>query len=112
MRALREGTIVRFPDGRVAVKKVSGVWEVSGTTRERYRDEDLDDGYVVVYTPPKDVSGYGLGTILRVGDKAFTKISHSVPGGGYWQGLYDAVLWDGDLEATDFIELYVTTEGI
>lgn len=108
--SMRIGTIVRFPDGRVAVKKLSGRWEVSGTTRERYRDEDLDEGYAVVYTPYKDVSRYGLGTIIRVGDEPFIKTSHGSLWGGEWTGIDDKTLTDAQIVEYDFIELYVVGE--
>lgn len=110
MRVLREGTVVRFPDGRVAVKKVSGVWEVSGTTIERYRDSELDSGFAVVYTPYKDVSRYGLGTIIRVGDEPFIKTSHTAYKGGEWTGIDDKTLTDAQAVEYDFIELYVVGE--
>ena len=104
--SMRKGTIVRFPDGRVAVKKVTGVWEVSGTTRERYRDSELDEGYAVVYTPPKDVSRYGLGTIIRIEEEPFIKTWI----GGEWTGIDDKTLTDAQIVEYDFIELYVVGE--
>lgn len=107
--SMRKGTIVRFWDGRVAVKKVTDVWEVSGTTRERYRDSELDEGYAVVYTPPKDVSGYGLGTIVRIGEEPYMKVSWNSWEGGTWQGLYGN-LGDSAVADSDFIELYVVGE--
>lgn len=108
--SIRKGTIVRFPDGRVAVKKVTGTWEVSGSTRERIRDSELDEGYTVVYTPYKDVSRYGLGTIIRAGDEPFIKTSHTSWKGGEWTGIYDKTLTDAQIVAYDFIELYVVGE--
>lgn len=105
--SMRMGTIVRFPDGRVAVKKAAGYWEVSGTTIERYRDSELDEGYTVVYTPYKDVSRYNLGTIIRVGDEPFMKTSHTSMWGGEWTGLFDKTLTDAQIVEYDFIELYV-----
>lgn len=104
--SIRVGTIVRFVDGRVAVKKVTGAWEVSGTTRERYRDEELDEGFTVVYTPPKDVSGYGLGTIVMIGDSPYIKTNHSQIGGGTWTGIW-SILDDAGVEESDFTVLRV-----
>lgn len=103
--SMRKGTIVRFPDGRVAVKKLSDRWEVSGTTRERYCDEDLDRGYTVVYTPVQDVSEYRLGTAVLVGKDVYVKTS------GYWETVHGDVLNDHELAETEFIELFVDTEG-
>lgn len=107
---MKKGTVVKFRDGRVAVKKVTGDWEVSGTVLLRRSDSDLED-HVVLWVPPVDVSGYGLGTILRVGDEAFMKTSHRTPGGGVWSGISGTWLEDEQIEEYDFIELYVTTEG-
>lgn len=112
--SIRKGTIVRFPDGRVAVKKVTGTWEVSGTTRERYRDEDLDKGYTVVYTPVRSVSEYGLGTAVLVGKEVFVKAGASTFGNevhGYWESVDGKVLNDHELAETEFIELFVDSEG-
>lgn len=105
---MKKGTVVKFWDGRVAVKRVTGDWEVSGTVLLRRSDSDLED-HVVLWVPPVDVSGYGLGTILRVGDEAFMKTSHRTPGGGGWSGISGVWLEDAQIEASDFIELFVTT---
>ena len=104
--SIRIGTIVRFFDGRVAVKKLSGRWEVSGSTRERYYDEDLDEGYTVVYTPVHDVSEYRIGTTVLVGKDAYVKTMS-----GYWETVFGDVLRDRELVETGFIELFVDTEG-
>lgn len=111
--SMRKGTIVRFPDGRVAVKKLSGRWEVSGTTRERYYDEDLDKGYTVVYTPVNDISEYRLGTAVLVGKDVYVKVSAVLYGDTrwYWETIDGEVLSDRELAATEFIELFVDTEG-
>ena len=112
--SIRKGTIVRFWDGRVAVKKVTGTWEVSGTTRERYRDEDLDKGYAVVYTPVRNVSECRLGTAVLVGKDVYVKVGASSFGGsilGEWETVEGKVLNDPDLAETEFIELFVDTEG-
>lgn len=112
--SMRKGTIVRFPDGRVAVKKLSDRWEVSGTTRERYRDEDLDKGFTVVYTPVNDVSEYRLGTAVLVGKDVYVKVGASSFGDevyGYWETVDGESLGDHELAETEFIELFVDTEG-
>ena len=113
--SIRKGTIVRFWDGRVAVKKVTGTWEVSGTTRERYRDKDLDEGFTVVYTPVRNVSEYMLGTAVLVGKEVFVKVSTSIYGEddvrGYWESVDCNVLKDQELAETEFIELFVNSEG-
>ena len=104
--SIRKGTIVRFPDGRVAVKKLSDRWEISGTTRERYRDSELDEGFTVVYTPIRNVSEYRLGTAVLVGKDVYVK---TVP--GYWETVDGEALGDHELAETEFIELFVDTEG-
>lgn len=112
--SMRKGTIVRFPDGRVAVKKLSDRWEVSGTTRERYYDEDLDEGFTVVYTPVRDVSEYRLGTAVLVGKDVYVKVGFSSFGGamlGYWETVVGDSLNDYELDWTEFTELFVDTEG-
>lgn len=108
--SIRKGTIVRFPDGRVAVKKLSDRWEVSGTTIERYRDEDLDVGYAVVYTPVRNVSEYKLGTAVLVGKDVFVKVGQTVIGSvrsSEWTSVNGEVMTDAELAATDYIELYL-----
>ena len=108
--SIRKGTIVRFPDGRVAVKKVTGVWEVSGTTLERYRDSELDEGYTVVYTPIRNVSEYRLGTAVLVGKDVYVKVGQTVIGSvrsSEWTNVNGGVMTDAELAATDFIELYL-----
>lgn len=112
--SIRVGTIVRFTDGRVAVKKLSDRWEVSGTTRERYHDEDLDKGYTMVYTPVRNISEYELGTAVLVGKDVFVKVGVSSFGEamlGYWETVDGEVLRDYELAETEFIELFVDTEG-
>ena len=112
--SIRKGTIVRFWDGRVAVKKVTGTWEVSGTTRERYRDSELDEGFTVVYTPVRNVSEFRLGTAVLVGKDVYVKVGFSSFGGsilGEWETVEGKVLNDPDLVETEFIELFVDTEG-
>lgn len=112
--SMRKGTIVRFPDGRVAVKKVAGYWEVSGTTIERYRDSELDEGYTVVYTPVRNVSEYRLGTAVLVGKDVYVKVGSSTFGDevfGYWETVDGESLSDRELAETEFIELFVDSEG-
>lgn len=112
--SIRKGTIVRFPDGRVAVKKVTGAWEVSGTTLERYRDSELDEGYTVVYTPIRNVSEYKLGTAVLVGKDVYVKVGASTFGDevfGYWETVDGEALSDHELAETEFIELFVDSEG-
>lgn len=112
--SIRKGTIVRFPDGRVAVKKLSDRWEVSGTTLERYHDEDLDAGYAVVYTPVRNVSEYELGTAVLVGKDVYVKVGFSSFGGamlGYWETVGGKTLRDYELAEMEFIELFVDSEG-
>lgn len=112
--SIRVGTIVRFSDGRVAVKKLSGTWEVSGTTRVRYRDKDLDEGFTVVYTPVRSVSEYELGTAVLVGKDVYVKVGASSFDGtmlGYWETVDGEVLRDRELAETEFIELFVDSEG-
>ena len=111
--SIRKGTIVRFPDGRVAVKKPTGAWEVSGTTRERYRDSELDEGYTVVYTPVRNVSEYGLGTAVLVGKDVYVKVGYVLYGDTrwYWETVDGEVLRDRELAEMEFIELFVDTEG-
>ena len=104
--SIRVGTIVRFSDGRVAVKKLSGTWEVSGTTRERYRDSELDERYTVVYTPVRDVSEYRVGTSVLVGKDVYVKTVDR-----YWETVFGDVLRDHELAEMEFIELFVDTEG-
>lgn len=109
MGDMRIGTIVRFTDGRVAVKKVSGVWEVSGSTLERYSDRELEE-FTVVYVPPRDVSGYRVGTAVLVGGDVFVKTSQSVIGSvrsSEWASVDGEVMSDAELAATDYIELYL-----
>lgn len=106
---MRIGTIVRFWDGRVAVKKVSGVWEVSGTTRERVSDSELEE-FTVVYVPPRDVNGYRLGTAVLVGGDVFVKTSQTMIGSvlsSEWMNVNGEVMSDDELAATDYIELYL-----
>ena len=112
--SIRTGTIVRFPDGRVAVKKVAGYWEVSGTTIQRYRDSELDEGYTVVYTPVRNVSEYELGTAVLVGKDVYVKVGFSSFGGamlGYWETVDGKTLRDYELAEMEFIELFVDSEG-
>ena len=112
--SMRMGTIVRFPDGRVAVKKTAGYWEVSGTTIERYRDSELDEGYTVVYTPVRNVSEYGLGTAVLVGKDVYVKVGASAFGDeihGYWESVGGKSLSDRELAEMEFIELFVDSEG-
>lgn len=109
MGDMRIGTIVRFYDGRVAVKKLSGVWEVSGTTLERYSDRELEE-FTVVYVPPRDVSGYRLGTAVLVGGDVFVKVGQTVIGSvrsSEWASVDGEVMSDDELSATDYIELYL-----
>lgn len=106
---MRIGTIVRFMDGRVAVKKLSGAWEVSGTTRERFSDSELEE-FTVVYVPPRDVSGYGLGTAVLVGGDVFVMVGQTVIGSvrsSEWMNVNGEVMSDDELAATDYIELYL-----
>lgn len=106
---MRIGTIVRFYDGRVAVKKLSGGWEVSGTTRERVSDSELEE-FTVVYVPPRDVSGYRLGTAVLVGGDVFVKTSQTMIGweiSSEWMNVNGEVMTDDELAATDYIELYL-----
>lgn len=108
--SIRVGTIVRFVDGRVAVKKLSGIWEVSGTTRVRYRDKDLDEGYTVVYTPVRNVSEYRLGTAVLVGKDVYVKVGQTVIGSvrsSEWASVDGKIMSDDELAATDYIELYL-----
>ena len=111
--SIRKGTIVRFPDGRVAVKKVTDTWEVSGSTRERYRDSELDEGYTVVYTPVRDVSEYRLGTAVLVGKDVYVKVSAVLYGDirWYWETIDGEVLSDRELAEMEYIELFVDSEG-
>ena len=112
--SIRKGTIVRFWDGRVAVKKVTGTWEVSGTTRERYRDSELDEGFTVVYTPVRNVREFRLGTAVLVGKDVYVKVGFSSFGGamlGYWETVDGTELRDYELAEMEFIELFVDTEG-
>lgn len=106
---MRIGTIVRFMDGRVAVKKLSGAWEVSGTTRERFSDSELEE-FTVVYVPPRDVSGYGLGTAVLVGGDVFVMVGQTVIGSvrsSEWMNVNGEVMSDDELASTDYIELYL-----
>lgn len=105
---MKKGTVVKFWDGRVAVKKVTGDWEVSGTVLLRRSDSDLED-HVVLWVPPVDVSGYGLATILRVGEEPYMKTSHSSISGGGWSGICGEQMNDRQIAESDFIELFVTT---
>lgn len=111
--SIRVGTIVRFLDGRVAVKKLSGIWEVSGTTIERYRDSELDEGFTVVYTPVRNVSEYRLGTAVLVGKDVYVKVSAVLYGDirWYWETIDGEVLSDRELAEMEYIELFVDSEG-
>ncbi len=111
--SIRTGTIVRFLDGRVAVKKVAGYWEVSGTTIERYRDSELDEGYTVVYTPVRNVSEYRVGTAVLVGKDVYVKVSAVLYGDTrwYWETIDGEVLSDRELAEMEYIELFVDSEG-
>lgn len=109
MGDMRIGTIVRFTDGRVAVKKVSGLWEVSGTTMVRVSDRELEE-FTVVYVPPRDVSGYRVGTAVLVGGDVFVKTSQTVVGweiSSEWMNVNGEAMTDAELAATDYIELYL-----
>lgn len=109
MGDMRIGTVVRFMDGRVAVKKLSGAWEVSGTTRERVSDSELEE-FTVVFVPPRDVSGYRVGTAVLVGGDVFVKTSQTVIGSvrsSEWTNVNGEIMSDDELAATDYIELYL-----